>query len=141
LIESNLWLVREGLELWSSDKPLKDLLDNHIAALYKDKEALRPDLVCRSRSEGNEAIIIEFKRPKVPIEMKHVTQALEYEGLIKKHRPNISFTIYVVGREYDPSVLAIKEKQEKASLYLWSFAEILQKSRARFEQILQILGK
>ena len=29
--------------------------------------------------------------------MKHVTQALEYEGIIKQHRPNIQFTTYVVG--------------------------------------------
>jgi hypothetical protein len=73
--------------------------------------------------------------------MDHVTQALQYEGIIRKHRPNINYTIYVVGREYDPSVLAIKEKQEKAGLYLWSFEEILQRTRMRFEEILSILGR
>ena len=44
LVESNLWLVKEGLELWSSDKPLKTLLDGHVELLYKDQEDLRPDL-------------------------------------------------------------------------------------------------
>ncbi len=44
LIETNLWLVREGLELWSSDKPLKTLLDCHIDNLYKDAMHIRPDL-------------------------------------------------------------------------------------------------
>lgn len=141
LIESNLWLVKEGLELWTSDKPLKTLMDGHIDQLYKDREDIRPDLVCRSRDEGNNAIILEFKRPKEKIKMEHVTQALEYEGLIKKHRPNISFVTYVVGREYDPTVLAIREKQAKAGLHLWSFEEILQKARARFEEILKILGR
>jgi hypothetical protein len=141
LIESNLWLVREGLELWSSDKPLKTLLDNQIDQLYKDKEDLRPDLICRSRDDGEDAVILEFKRPKEKIVMDHVTQALEYEGLIKKHRPNIQFVTYVVGREYDPSVLAIREKQALAGLHLWSFEEILQKARARFESVLEILGR
>jgi hypothetical protein len=64
---------------------------------------------------------------------------LEYEALIKKHRPNISFETYVVGREYGPEVLAARYKLEGASLYLWSFGEILQSARMRFEKILEIL--
>lgn len=141
LVEKNLWLVRESLELWASDKPLKTVLDGIIDAEYKGKEHLRPDIVCRSRDNGNEAAILEFKRPKEKITMAHVTQALEYEGIIRKHRPNLQFVIYIIGREYDSSVLAIKEKQAKAGLHLWSFEEILQKSRSRFEEILVILGK
>ena len=141
LIESNLWLVREGLELWSSDKPLKTLLEGHIEELYKAKKDLRPDLVCRSRNDGNDAIILEFKRPKERITMLHVTQALEYEGLIKKHRPNIQFVTYLVGRAYDPSVLAIQTKQAQAGLHLWAYEEILQRARTRFEKILEILGR
>ena len=141
LIESNLWLVREGLELWSSDKPLKTLLEGYIDKLYKGKEDIRPDLVCRSRSEGSEAVILEFKRPKEKVVMDHVTQVLEYEGIIRKHRPNISFETFIVGRQYDTSVLAIRDKQEKAGLHLWSFEEILQRTRMRFEKILEILGQ
>lgn len=141
LIEKNLWLVREGLELWSSDKPLKTVLTDRIDQIYEDKQGLRPDLVCRSRDQGNEAIIIEFKRPKEKIVMEHVTQAMEYKGLIKKHRPSIRFNVYVVGREYDHSVLAMQDELEKASIHLWSFEEILQKARIRFEEILVILGR
>jgi hypothetical protein len=134
LVESNLWLIREGLELWSSDKPLRTVLEGKIGELYKGRENIRPDLVC-------EAVIIEFKRPKETVVMTHVTQALEYEVLIKRHRPNISFTTYVVGREYDPSVLAARDKLEGASLHLWSLQEILQRARMRFEEILKILGR
>ncbi len=109
--------------------------------LYKDKADLRPDLVCRSRDEGNEAVILEFKRPKEQVVMEHVTQALEYEALIKAHRPQIKFVTYVVGREYDASVLATREKLANAALHLWSFSEILQRARMRFEKILEILGR
>jgi hypothetical protein len=84
---------------------------------------------------------MEFKRPKVIVTMEHVTQALEYEGLVKKHRPNISFTTYVIGRRYDASVLATRDKLEGALLHLWSFDEILQRARIRFEKILEILGR
>ncbi len=141
LIESNLWLVREGLELWSSDKPLKTVLDNQIAQVYKGRENIRPDLICRSRDNGTRAIILEFKKPSEKIKMEHVTQALEYESIIRSSRPNIAFETFVVGREYDPSVLAAREKLEGAQLHLWSFTEILQRTRARFEKILDILGK
>jgi len=141
LIESNLWLIREGLELWISDKPLHKLLQQRVDDLYKDKADIRPDLVCRSRDDGNEAVILEFKRPKEQVVMEHVTQALEYEALIKAHRPQIRFTTYVVGREYHASVLAAREKLANAALHLWSFSEILQKARMRFEKILEILGR
>jgi hypothetical protein len=141
LVESNLWLVKEGLELWSSDKPLRKILEDDFDKLYADKQDTRPDLICRSRSDGNEAVILEFKRPKVTVVMDHVTQALGYEALIKKHRPNISFETYVIGRQYDPSVLAARSKLEGAGLYLWSLSEILQLARMRFEKILEILGR
>jgi hypothetical protein len=141
LVESNLWLIREGLELWSSDKPLKKVLEDHFDKLYADRQDTRPDLICRSRNDGNEAVILEFKRPKVTVVMDHVTQALEYEALIKKHRPNVNFETYVVGRQYDPSVVAARSKLEGAGLYLWSLSEILQLARMRFEKILDILGR
>ena len=124
LVESNLWLVREGLEVWSSDQPLQIVLDGIVNKLYKGRMNIRPDLICRSRNRGNEAVILEFKRPTETIVMKHVTQALEYDGIIKEHRPNIQFTTYVVGYQYDPSVLAVREKQEKAGLYLMSFVSL-----------------
>jgi hypothetical protein len=141
LIENNLWLVREGLEVWSSDKPLKTVLEGQLDVIYKDREKIRPDIVCRSRNEGTRAVILEFKKPDETIKMEHITQALEYEGIIKKQRPNIEFETFVVGRQYDPSVLATRAKLEDAKLYLWSFSEVLQKARARFEKILEILGK
>ncbi len=140
LIEGNLWLVREGLELWASDKPLKKVLENHFDKIYKDNQDERPDLVCQSRDEGKQAVILEFKRPKVIVKMDHITQALTYQSIISAHRPNIEFETFVVGRKYNPDVMAAKNKLEKSGLYLWSFSEILQRSRARFEKILDILN-
>jgi hypothetical protein len=141
LIENNLWLVQKGLELWGSDKPLRTLLNQEIKALYKNKQHLRPDLVCRSRDSGHEAIILEFKRPAEIVTMSHVTQALTYAGIIGKHRPNTRFKTYVIGRQYSPDVLAIRERQEHAGLYLRSFDEILQSARERFQDTLAILER
>jgi hypothetical protein len=134
-------LIREGLELWSSDKPLKQVLGGKLDKAYAKRKNIRPDLITLSRNDGNDAVILEFKKPSEKIVSTHVTQAMEYEGLLKKHRPNIVFTTYVVGRQYDPSVLAMKDKLEAASLHFWSFDEVLQRARMRFEKILEILGR
>jgi hypothetical protein len=139
LVEMNLWLVREGLELWSSDKPLKTVLEGEIEKNYKDKENLRPDIVCRSRDSGNQAIILEFKRPSEIVKMEHVTQALSYKTILKKHRPNMKFDTFVVGRSYSHEVLDSQEALN--DVFLWSYEEILQKARIRFESILNILGR
>lgn len=141
LIENNLWLVQKGLELWGSDKPLKTLLDQRVKTLYKNKQNLRPDIVCRSRDSGHEAIILEFKRPAETISMAHVVQALTYEGIIAKHRPHTRFKTYVIGREYHPDVLAVRDKQEQAGLFLRSFDDILQAARERFQDTLAILER
>lgn len=141
LIENNLWLVKEGLEIWSSDKPLKKILEDHILKIYKDKIDLRPDIVCRSRDDGLQAIILEFKRPKEKITMEHVTQAFKYKGLIQKHRPNLNLQTYVIGSQFESDVLASKNDLDKAELRIWGFDEILQRARSRFENILQILQK
>ena len=97
-------------------------------------------MLCRSRDEGKQAVILEFKRPKVKVKMNHVTQALTYKGIVTKCRPNIHFETFVMGREYTSDVLATKDDLAKGGLYLWSFCEILQRTRARFEKILEILN-
>src|ERR1700730_17786698 len=120
---------------------VEKVLGGHLDKLYSTRKKIRPDLIALSRNDGNEATILEFKKPAEKIKTVHVTQAMEYAGIIKKHRPNITFTTYVIGRQYDPSVLAMKDNLGAASLHFWSFDEVLQRARVRFEQILQILGR
>lgn len=139
LIETNLWLVKEGLELWHSDKPLKVVLEKQVQKIYKDNEDLRPDILCKSRDSGNDAVVLEFKRPKEKIRMEHVTQAIQYKALLLSHRPSILFDTYVIGREYSPDVLAARDSFN--DLHLLSYEEILQKARMRFEKVLEILGQ
>jgi len=141
LVEQNLWLIRDGLELWSSDKPLKVLLDGHIAKVYRNKKNLRPDLVCRSQSNGRDAVVLEFKRPSESIDADHITQALKYKGIIEASRPNIRMELFVVGSKYTAEAKALKEQLEKTDLKFWSYSEILQKARQRYEDVLKVLGR
>ncbi len=54
LIESNLWLIREGLDLWSSGKPLRDLL-TVVEEVYKDQG--------RSSPRYGVALVTKAQRP------------------------------------------------------------------------------
>ncbi len=83
LIEKNLWLVREGLELWSSDKPLKTVLADHINQIYKAKQDLRPDLVCKSRDQGNELSLLNSSGPKRKLSWTMLPRRWSMRGLLR----------------------------------------------------------
>ena len=141
LFEKNLWLLNDRYKLWQSDRNLKTILDGKIDKEFRDQQDLRPDLVCLTNSSENpECIIIEFKRPKVKISMKNLTQTLSYKAVIQKQALKIkNVTTFVIGKEYDESVRAIKDEQEKAGNFLMSYVEVLSKAEKRFSDILKIL--
>ena len=138
LFEKNLWLLDDKYKLWESNKSLKTILGESLDKGFDNQKYLRPDLVCLS--SNSEAVIIEFKRPNVTISTNDLTQALNYKALIQKQMTAISnITIFVIGKQYDESVRAIKGNQENAGNFLMSYSEILSKAERRFRDILKIL--
>ena len=138
LFEKNLWLLDDKYKLWESNKSLKTVLGGHLDRKFDKQKYLRPDLVCLSSS--SEAVIIEFKRPNATISTNDLTQILNYKGLIQKQTPNISnITIFVIGKQYDESIRAIKSGQENAGNFLMSYSEVLSKAERKFSDILKIL--
>jgi hypothetical protein len=138
IFEKNIWLLDEKYKLWASNRQLKTILDDTISDRYKDRENLRPDIVCRN--EGNTVVIIEFKRPKEIISKEHLAQAVEYGAIIKSSMPNIGEVfVYVIGKKYDPVIQDIKVSQAKAGNHFLSFSEVLAGAEARFERVLKAL--
>ena len=43
---------------------VKTVLDQQNDKIYKDREDIRPDLICRSRDNGNEAAIMDSNAPR-----------------------------------------------------------------------------
>ena len=138
LFEKNLWLIDDQYKLWLSNKSIKKILDGKLSNQFKNQEDLKPDLVCLTSS--SEAVVIEFKRPRIIISLKDLTQALEYKSIIQKEAPNISsVTTFVIGKKYDESIRAIKDDQKKSGNFLMSYAEVLSKAEMKFSDILSIL--
>ena len=138
LFEKNLWLLDDKYKLWGSDKSLKNILGENLKKEFDKQKHLRPDLVCLSNY--SEAVVMEFKHPKVIISTKDLTQILKYKGLIQKQMPNISnITVFVIGKQYDESVRAIKKDQENAGNFLMSYSEVLSNASRKYSDILKIL--
>ncbi len=138
LFENNLWLLDDQYKLWESNKSLKILLGKNLDKQFDKQKHLRPDLVCLS--SNSKVVIIEFKRPGVTISINDLAQVLKYQAVIQKQMPNISqVTTYIIGKQYDASINAIKNKQEKAGVFLMSYSEVLTKAERKFSDILKIL--
>ncbi len=138
LFEKNLWLLDDNYKLWESNKSLKTILGKNLDKQFDKQRHLRPDLVCLS--SNSKVVIIEFKRPGVIISTNDIAQVLNYKSVIQKHTPNISEVItFIIGREYDASITAIKSNQEKAGIFLMSYSEVLKKAERKFSDILKIL--
>ena len=138
LFEKNLWLINDEYKLWQSNTSIKNILEKKLSEKFRDKEELKPDLVCLENS--SKAVIIEFKRPRITISPKDLTQALEYKGIIQKESPSIShLTTFVIGKKYDESIRAIKEEQKKSGNFLMSYSDVLSKAERKFKDILNIL--
>lgn len=143
LFEKNLWLLDDNYKLWASNKSLKRIIGESLDKKFEKQKALRPDLVCLSQENSSQkldAVIIEFKRPSVTISTEDLTQALTYKGLIENQIPNVSnLTVFVIGKQYDESVRAVKSDQEKAGNFLMSYSDVLSRSEKKFKDILKIL--
>ena len=143
IFEKNLWLLDDKYKLWKSNKSLKKIIGEDLDKEFKKQQLLRPDLVCLSQESSNQkldAVIIEFKRPSVTILPKDLTQVLTYKALIEKQMPKVSdVTLFVIGKQYDEAVKAVKDGQEKAGIFLMSYSDVLSRSERKFEDILKII--
>ena len=96
IFESNIWLLNKEYEVWSSNNQLKTVLNECFDEQYRDKENLRPDIVCKTYS--NKAIVLEFKRPSEKISLQNLIQVMRYRTIIKKSMPNLEVTTYLIGK-------------------------------------------
>ena len=121
-------------EVWSSNNQLKTVLNECFDEQYRDKENLRPDIVCKTHS--NKAIVLEFKRPSEKISLQNLIQVMRYRTIIKKSMPNLEVTTYLIGKECSQEILDNKDGQSKAGNFIYSLREILDNADKRIESII-----
>lgn len=84
-IEHNLWILGTEYSLFSSNQTLQRQVEDYLTQKYRGKQAnKRPDLLLNENLNG-EYLLIEFKRPSHPLNLKDYQQATGYRHDFLKH--------------------------------------------------------
>lgn len=135
-IERNLWILGDKYSLMSSNESLNTIIKKMLGTSYEGKNAEhRPDLLL-SQNQGNEFLLVEFKRPTKAIDRDVINQAEKYRDGLLAHLGNVTIQIMVVGGTVDTRV-DISNLAPKIDLL--TFDRIIADARNRIEWLLKEL--
>lgn len=139
IIEQNYWLFGEEYNLVAADEPFEKILTEHYArelGKHFEGEARRPDIfMCRTRTAASvmgdetfEHVIVELKRPSVPLNKKVYRQIEDYcEIVINQNEwnsDNRHWKFIVIGTDTDDFVKEkIRSNQSRGRRCLASYTE------------------
>lgn len=126
VIEKNLWVLAPHFAHLKSNQTLKTTVEAFTDKAFQGKKAdLRPDLLLASRVDGGH-LLIEFKRPSIPITRLHQAQAQEYRDELRPVFPSIE--ILVIGEGRDDGVL---KSEDPPGMQVFSYLELVSNARDR----------
>ncbi len=162
ILEKELWVFGDWYELWTSDKPFKNLLEKHISILWKtdlnykdlDLTKERPDLFLYKQFASTtknkfDNLIVELKRPSKKIWNEEILQIEWYaQKIIEDNsfdKNNNTWTFILVSSDFDSSVDFKMENKKnwlysgwdwvRYNIYIKKWSEILWDLRWRYEFI------
>ena len=132
LIEQNPWIADKRYDVVASDVTLATYLNENLRI---DPElGRRPDLIAKRVPHENRLVLIELKRPGVPLRGAHVGQVLEYKGLIQAYRPNVvAIDCYVFGYEKHPGLVL------SSDVKIQTFSELVSVLEDEYREYLRVL--
>lgn len=99
-LEKNMWVFGAKYALMASNISLKRIVEEQCAkAMEDDNSNTRPDLLL-SADPAERHLLIEFKKPDLPLKRRHESQAKEYADTLTKHLGH-KFEILVIGGHID----------------------------------------
>ena len=134
-LDQNLWVLGSEYALVSSNKTLARVIENYANQKFSGPKARnRPDLLLASRMNGR-FLLIEFKKPSIPITRSHENQAIEYrDDLTPKFGP---IDILILGKGREQSVLV---EYDRPDLKVLSFQAIISTARSQLDWLLNELA-
>lgn len=148
IIADNIWLVRDGLTYWFSNKTFATKLKNSLAAKFKLAKAKRPDLVCYDdRRLGDKPgqppkrlVVVEFKRPGVTVSTKELSQVMLYKNVFESALGNFTaeqIEVIIIGDKFDP---AFDRRALVSDYRIVSYEELLEDARDRYRELFDRLA-
>lgn len=148
VIAENIWLLRDDLTFWFSNKQFATQLSKGLARSVKTKGKQRPDLVCfDNRKAGAKAgaapkrlVVVEFKRPGVEVSQSELMQVMTYKSVFQKSLTGFDtadIDVVVLGDRFDPTF----DRSALSKQYqILSYEELLANARDRYRDLFDKLA-
>jgi hypothetical protein len=146
IIADNIWLIRDDLTYWFSNKQFATKLRNKMGKEFEFASGKRPDLVCfdnrtlqpKQGAKPTRLLVVEFKRPGVKISTKELQQVMLYKNVFESALADISgddIDVMILGDEFDVAF------DRKAIAYtIMSYEELLANARDRYRELYERLA-
>jgi hypothetical protein len=117
---------------------LREFIGEELEKRDKKYSKRRPDFVCATF--GNKLILIEIKRPALEITKKELDQVEDYLVVLRKYKGKGYSPIeaYLVGNTISDEA---RERASMRSVTLWTYQDLLESCRHRYQEYLRIVGK
>lgn len=136
VLESNWWIFEFAGRFISSNETIKTVVETYLNGKYTGTRASkRPDLLAACVF-GGQHLLVELKRPSVPITRIHEAQALGYRDELQSQLQRIH--VVIVGKGRDPG---INPREERADIEVLSYAELISQARMRHEWLIRDLSQ
>lgn len=133
-LESNLWVFGPEYSLMASNVTLARTITEYTGKKFKGERAKkRPDLLLSQNVLGHQ-LLIEFKRPSVPVGRKAEAQAKEYRDDLTPSHGKI--LVMIVGGSVDSSMSSLYSEQEVKFL---SYGSVIATARTQLNWIINEL--
>ncbi|MEP1537283.1 MAG: ATP-binding protein [Paracoccaceae bacterium] len=138
-LEKNLWVFGLDFSMMSSNITLKRMIKVFCDKKYSGNAAQkRPDLLLSQGFDGR-YLLIEFKRPSVPIGRQEVAQAEEYRDELSSQLPSdAAFQIMMVGKGRG-SRLSVDRLAQNISIH--SYKDLISTARSQISWLINSLEK
>jgi Histidine kinase-, DNA gyrase B-, and HSP90-like ATPase len=148
IIAENIWLIRDDLTYWFSNKQFATKLAGKLKAAkgFEFASGKRPDLVCyddrtlqpKQGKAPKRLVIVEFKRPGIKISSKELGQVMLYKNVFEAALGDISgddIDVIILGDEFDPGF-----SREDVKYSIMSYEELLANARDRYRELYERLA-
>lgn len=133
-IERALWIFGPKYSLFSSNQTLKRQIDEYLGRKYiGERASKRPDLLLNEDLNGR-LLLIEFKRPKHPLELVDYQQATTYRHEFSKHTDQEIVVILLGGKL---SADLPKQQNREPGVRIMLFEQVISTARRQVEWLLR----
>ncbi len=136
-LEKNLWVFGPEFGLMSSNRTLGKVIEEFTAQTYRDADASkRPDLLLAT-SVGQKFLLVEFKRPSLPVGRDAESQAKKYRDTLTAKLGH-AMDILIVGGEVDPKM---RDEYATGDIQFLSYRAIIGTARNQLDWLLGELSQ